>query len=68
MFRKLYKMYPKGVYILHLSKENGTYNLIPLSDTLVDLRKTTEWAKKVVKVSQGLDELKESKKVKPRIL
>lgn len=64
MFRKLYKMRPKGVYILHVSKENGFYDLIPLHER-VDINKTIRWAKKVVEVSQGLDELREAKKVKP---
>lgn len=67
MFKKLYKLHPKGSYILHLSKENGTYDLIPLHERC-DIKKTTKWAKDVVKVSQGLDELKAGKKIKPRII
>jgi len=63
MFKKLYRLYPKGVYILHLSKENGTYDLIPLHERC-NIAKTTRWAKQVVKVSQGLEELRESKKKK----
>jgi hypothetical protein len=63
MFRKLYKMYPKKVFILHLSKTNGLYNLISLTDR-VDRKRTIAWAKKVVEVSQGLDELRETKRGK----
>jgi hypothetical protein len=60
MFRKLYRLRPEKLKILHVSKQDGTYKLIDIPD----IQKTIQWAKKVVQVSQGLDEIKEAKKKK----
>lgn len=64
MFSKLYGIKPKKLYILHVSKVDGTYNLIEIKD----IPKIIKWAKKVVEVSQGLDELKLAKKKVPIII
>lgn len=60
MFQKLYKIRPKKLYILHASKQTGTYNLIPIRN----IPSTIKWALKVVEVSRGLDQIKEGKKKK----
>lgn len=64
MFRKLYRLYPKKVFILHVSKTNGFYELIPLSDR-INIPQTINWAKKVTEVAAGLDILRQAKKVQP---
>lgn len=73
MFCKLYKVRPEKLYILHVSKVDGTYNLInipltiqlPESSQVFDLVK---WAKSVVRVNQGLELIKESKRKTPIII
>lgn len=60
MFRKLYRLRPKKLYILHVSKDFGDYNLIEIPD----VEWTIKWAKKVVEVSWGLETIKQSKKKK----
>lgn len=58
MFRKLYGIRPAKLYILHASKTDGSYKLIDIPN----IHSTIQWAKKVVEVSQGLDQIKQSKK------
>lgn len=58
MFRKLYKVRPPRLCILHVSKTDGTYKLHEIKD----IPWTIKWAKKVVEVGQGLERIKESKK------
>jgi hypothetical protein len=61
MFSKLYGIKPQKLYILHVSKTDGTYNLIEIPN----INKTIKWAKKVVEVSLGLEEIKASKRKTP---
>lgn len=64
MFRTLYKIRPPRLYILHVSKTDGTYKLLEIKE----VSETIKWAKKVVEVGQGLDRIKESKKKKVNYL
>ena len=64
MFRKLYKIYPKKLFILHTSKTDGDYELIEIKN----ISKTIRWAKKVVEVSVGVDLLQEERKKKSIII
>lgn len=60
MFEKLYKIKTTSHKILHVSKTDGTYNII----NIPDIRKRIKEAKQIVKVDQFLDKLKEEKKPK----
>ncbi len=60
MFVKTFHIKPKKVYILHLSKENGTYNLIPLTNMPFLIRT----AKKVIQIANAIDLISDEKKIK----
>jgi hypothetical protein len=67
MFKKLYNLRLKGIYILSVSKTDGQYTLINLLEKF-DYQKYLKWAKKVVEVTQGLEEMTEAIKVKSIII
>jgi len=58
MFWRLYKIRIKKFYILHVSKTDGTYNLIEIKN----MPQLIKEAKLVLKLSDALDRLTESKK------
>lgn len=64
MFEKLYKIKTHWHKILHVSKTDGTYNLIDIPD----IRTRIKEAKHIVKVDRFLEELKKSKKKQPIII
>jgi hypothetical protein len=60
MFAKLYGLKPDKLYILHASKKDGSYDLIPIPD----IKDTIAWAKRVVEVTQFIERIKNNKKRK----
>jgi hypothetical protein len=64
MFEKLYGIRTMWHKILHVSKTDGTYKLIDIPD----IRKRIEEAKKIIKVSTFLENLREEKKKKAIII
>ncbi len=60
MFAKLYGIKPEKLYILHASKTDGSYNLIEIPD----IAGTIGWAKRVVQVTQFIEQIKANKKRK----
>lgn len=58
MFVRAYKIRPKKAYVLHTSKTDGTYRLIPINN----LPQLIKEAKMILRLSDALDRLTESKK------
>lgn len=58
MFKKLYGIRPKKVFILHASKVNGTYELIEIKN----IPQTVRWAQRIIDVDKGIGLLKDDRK------
>lgn len=64
MFKKLSNIQLKEFYILHVSKENGGYNLI----TIRNIQQRIKDAKVLLKLNRSLEQIEEDKKKVPIII